>query len=166
MSLLTYSSSEVDVLVLGFPLEGFSSNQIITITKDETPFQYQKTMNGGISRLLRKDSTFTVNIPLAQTSPSNDILTAIHKADILLGGIGKFNLIVKDKLGTSLFFSANSWVETIPPLVFTTGIEDRVWQIKCSLADVTIGGNDQSLVNQLLGIGGVAGGILAGGGII
>ena len=166
MSVLSYSPTEVNVLVLGFPIEGFSTEQIITVTKDEVPFQYQKAMGGEISRLLRKDSTFTVNIPLAQTSLSNNIFTALHNADVLLGGIGKFNLIVKDNLGTSLFFSANSWIETLPPLVMTNQIETRTWQIKCSLASVTIGGNDKSLINDLLGIGGVVGGVLSGAGVL
>lgn len=156
MALLTYSPSEVNVSIAAlYFIDGFVDGSFVTITKDEQNFQYQKAIDGNIARLLRKDDTYTVSLSLAQTSAANDMLTLIHTVD-LKTGLGKFPLFIKDGSGSSLFFATNCWIEKLPDLVFTTGIEARVWSIKCSFAAMTVGGNSDSTLSDILGIGSLA----------
>ena len=57
--------------------------------------------------------------------------------------MGKFPLMIKDRSGTSLFFSATSWIQDIPPLVLSGGFEQRTWVIRSSQGAINIGGNTE-----------------------
>lgn len=164
--MFTYSPLDVLVTLSGlYTVEGFSDSAMVSIVKDEAPFQYQKSMDGSISRLMKKDATYTITLSLNQTSPSNDILMAIHRVD-LLTGLGKFPILIKDGSGTSFFFATNCWIENIPDLTFTSGIGSRDWVLKCSFGDATIGGNDKNLLNSVLGVGGALGSVLGEVGVL
>jgi hypothetical protein len=151
MSLLTYSPSEVNVLIAGLlAVSGYADGQFVNISKDETPFQYAKSMDGGLARLCKKDDTYTIQLTLAQTSPTNNVLSLLHKID-RLRGVGKFPLFIKDGSGTFLLYASNCWVESLPSVSFSNGMETRVWSIKASFADMTVGGNDTGLLSDILG---------------
>jgi hypothetical protein len=149
--ILTYSPAEVDVSIAGIiPIEGFSDNTLVEISKDERNFAYRKSMRGNIARLKRKDDTYTIKLHLAQTSTTNNKLSLIHTADISFG-IGKFPLFIKDKSGSFLFFATNCWIEEVPSITFTNSIQTRVWSIKASFATQYTGGNSTESIDDIMG---------------
>tara|TARA_R110000744_G_C19371770_1_gene563159 strand:+ start:30824 stop:31327 length:504 start_codon:yes stop_codon:yes gene_type:complete len=141
--LLTYSPEDITILIAGlFPLEGYTDGTFVNITKDIPPYTSSTAADGTLSRVHRVSSSYTIRITLMNTSPSNDILTKLWQIDELTE-TGKFPLIVKDQLGSSLLFSATSWVEQVPSMYFANRITDREWVIRCSQAAINIGGNDE-----------------------
>lgn len=157
MSLYSYSPEDVTILLLGFiPVEGYIDGTFVTINKDIPPFTTGVTADGVTSRVHRFGTTYTMRLILSNVSPSNDILSKLWQIDELTK-MGKFPVMVKDQLGTSLFFSATAWVESLPSLYYSNRITEREWIIKCTEATINIGGNDGSagvlddLVNAVMG---------------
>lgn len=140
-SLLTYAPSSVTATIAAFyTVEGFVDGSFITITKDSKPFSTQKAMNGETARIYKKDERFTVEITLAQSSVSNNVLSAIYNIDIATG-LGQFPLLIRDGSGTTTFFALSAHITDIPQVTFSNGMESRIWQIECTEASLSVGGN-------------------------
>lgn len=152
MSLYSYSPEDVTILLLGFiPVEGYIDGTFISINKDIPPFTSGMTADGVQSRVHRISSSYTMRLVISNVSPTNDVLTKLWQIDEITK-MGKFPILVKDQLGTSLFFSATSWIESPPSLYYSNRITEREWVIKCAEATINIGGNDDAsgLINDLL----------------
>lgn len=152
--ILTYSPKDVIVLIGGFyQLEGYSSDTFISIVKDEKPFESQRAMDGEQARIYTKDEGYTVNLTLAQSSVSNNVLSAIYNIDAATQ-MGKFPLLIKDTKGSTTFFAGTAWIEQIPQVIFANELTVRTWTIATSEAGLNIGGNaDNNLALDVLGIG-------------
>lgn len=163
MAVYTYSPDRVSVSLAGLlDIEGFASGTFVEIEKDAAPYSYQTAMDGEASRTFRKDNTYTVSVTLAQSSPSNNILSALHSVD-LATQLGKIPLLIRDRSGTTNFFSPNVWIVTYPKVSFSNDIETRVWTFKCADGVLLVGGNgEQNLVLAALGLAGPVAGFLGG----
>ncbi|MNX76783.1 hypothetical protein D3C86_1082990 [compost metagenome] len=140
-SLLHYAPSQVSVTIFGaYQLEGFSDSTFINITKNSKPFDSQRAMNGEVARIYRKDERYIVEVTLAQSSVSNNVLMAIYNIDTATG-LGKFPLMIRDGSGTTNFFALTSWIADIPQASFSNGMETRTWQFECSEVSYGLGGN-------------------------
>lgn len=155
--LANYSPEDVDILVAGmFRVEGFVDGTFINIEKDEPNFRTKVTADGVATRIAVPNPLYTVRITLASTSESNQVFTRLVTIDSLTRA-GKFPLMIKDRSGGSVFFSAQSWVEEQADGVFSEGIESRQWIIKCASATFHIGGNldsdelTENILNLLIG---------------
>lgn len=153
MALLTYSPQRISVSVAGlFDIEGFAQGTFVEITKEVTPYQYQSAMDGQTSRTFTYDANFSVKIHLAQTSSSNDILNSLHAVD-LVTQLGKVPFLIRDKNGSTMFFSPTAWIENYPDVGFSDQMETRVWTFKCSDCVLTVAGaGEANLLNQLIGL--------------
>src|SRR5690554_49389 len=127
MSLYSYSPEDVTILLLGFiPVEGYIDGTLISINKDLPPFTSGMTADGVQSRVHRISSSYTMRLVISNVSPTNDVLTKLWQIDEITK-MGKFPILVKDQLGTSLFFSATSWIESPPSLYYSNRITEREW---------------------------------------
>lgn len=136
-----YSPEDVTILVAGFiPITGLVSGTFVSINKNLQPFVAQRTTDGQVARLKNNDQTYSVTLTLQSTSESNDVLTKLWQFDELLLK-GKFPLLIKDNLGSSLFFSATTWIESVPVLDFSDTITNRMWMLRSSQAGINFGGN-------------------------
>ena len=143
MELANYIPEDVTITVAGLvTLEGLVDGTFVRVTKDVIPFAARRTTDGTVSRLYNRDATYTVEITLYSGSDSNDIMTKLWQLDEI-SQMGKFPLMIKDRSGTSLFFSATSWIQDIPPLVLSSGFEQRTWVIRSSQGAINIGGNTE-----------------------
>ena len=136
-----YSPEDVTILVAGFiPITGLVQGTFLSINKNLQPFTTQRTSDGQVARLRNNDQTYTITMTLHSASESNEALTRLWQFDeILLKG--KFPLLVKDNLGSSLFFSTTTWIESVPNLDFAETITERVWVLRSSQAAINFGGN-------------------------
>ncbi|MNF84770.1 hypothetical protein D3C84_671480 [compost metagenome] len=141
--LMHYSPEDITILVAGFiPISGLIDGTFVTISKDLAVFSTARTSDGQVARLYSNDSTYTITITLQNTAESNDILTKLWQVDEI-SQMGKFPLMIKDQLGTSLFFSTTSWIESVPTMEYSTNISDRVWVIRSSQAVINFGANQE-----------------------
>lgn len=152
--LLTYSPIDVSVSIAGLhTLQGYSEDTFINITKDVKPFDIIRAMDGSIARIYRHDEGFKLELTIAQSSPSNNILSALYNLDTATR-IGKFPVFVTDNRGSTRFFALTCWVENIPEVTFSNKMETRTWTLACTQGSITVGGNaEQSLIEQALDFG-------------
>lgn len=153
MALLTYMPTDIVISVAGlFDIGGYAAGTFVEINKDTTPYQTQSSMDGQTSRTFVYDANYTVVVTLAQTSQSNDILNSLHAVD-LASQLGKLPFLIRDKNGSTTFFSPTAWIENYPKVGFSNGMETRIWTFKCSDCVLSVGGaGEKDLVNQLLGL--------------
>jgi hypothetical protein len=148
MAILHYSPQDVTISIGGiYLLEGYADGTFVNIVKDVKPYVTMKSMDGNMSRLYNTDSGYQVEITLAQSSQSNDILSAMYNIDIATQ-IGKFPLFIKDNRGSTTFMALTAWVEDIPTVAFSNSLETRTWVLGCTQATLAIGGNDEQSVAE------------------
>lgn len=156
MRTLVYDPTQVEISLAGlYRMEGFADGTFVEIIKNAKPFQYQTSMGDEVARLFIKDSTYTINITLAQSSLSNNILSALHAID-LATMVAKFPILIQDKSGTTKFFSTNAWVESYPNAQFGKSVETRTWTIQCSNGVYSLGGNDQGTTAMIASLAALA----------
>lgn len=154
MSLATYSPEDITILLAGiYPLTGYIDGTFISITKDLAPFESARTSDGRVARKHNNDQSYTIILTLQSTSQDNDVLTKLGQIDETFFR-GKFPLLVKDQVGSSLFFSTTTWIEGVPTMDFGTEVTPRVWTLRSSQALVNFGGNEEasSAIQDLVNI--------------
>lgn len=151
MSISTYSPSDVTVTLAGMhSVTGYSSGTFIRITKDIRPFSKVRAMDGEIARMYSEDTGYKVELTLAQSSSTNNILTMLYNIDTATH-MGKFPLFIKDGRGQTSFLAATAWIEQTPDILFGSELSERTWIFGCSDVALTIGGNgDTSLIEDSL----------------
>lgn len=142
MSIFNYNPDQVDVLVAGvIPVDGFVDGTFVSIDKDIIPSTAVRTPDGTVARVMNYDQTYTINITLHNGSESNELLTKLWQLDEITAGKGKFPLLIKDHSGSDLFFSTTTWIEKVPTLSKSSGVDQRTWVMRSAFATINIGGN-------------------------
>jgi hypothetical protein len=152
-SIANYCPDDVNVLVAGLlNIKGFVDGTFITIDKDVMPFKSVRTPDGTVARLYDNDQTYTIRITVHSGSNTNDFFTKLLLLDEITQK-GKFPILVKDHSGTDLFFSTTTWIEEVPSMAKSSGIDARTWVLRSSQAVINYGNNEdpsgilQDLVN-------------------
>lgn len=151
--MLTIFPNQVTVTLGGvINISGFADGKFIELHKEVTPYTYQSSLDGETSRTFIDNRDWKVTIYLAQSSPSNDTLSALHGVDISTQ-LGKLPLFIKDNSGNTQFFSTDAWIENYPDIVMSKEVETRAWTFHCSNCTVVAGGNDKnSAVTDILSV--------------
>lgn len=136
----TYDPKQVMIIIGGAIMSGFSEGTFLTIEMKEDAFTTKVGADGETSRAKRNNNNADATLTLAQTSPSNDVLSAFAAADRLTGD-GVVPFVVKDGSGRSLLFSAYAWVKKLPGQAYSANIEDRAWSFEIVDVDTLVGGN-------------------------
>lgn len=155
-TLANYSPNDVTITVAGlYSVTGFAEGTFVRISKDTQQTTSTRAMDGTIARVKSPDTGWKVEITLAQSSSSNDILSLFWNIDKVTD-MGKFPIMVKDGSGSTMFMASTAWVEDIPDIVFSNQMETRTWKLAATEATVNIGGNDGSGsdIASILGLGG------------
>lgn len=141
MSLLCYAPREVSVSLAGYhTIEGFSESSLINIYQEEQGYESRVAMDGSIERKKSVNQNFKLEIVLAQSSPSNDILNILYEADQLTG-LGKFPVMINDGMGNTNFFGLACWVDERPNAEFGSDLMERRWVLTCAGCKYRLGGN-------------------------
>lgn len=127
----TYSPSDVQLVIGGYQLTGWET---ISIARSVEGFTQIRGIRGKHTRVRNADTSAIINIPLLQTSPSNDVLSTIHELD-LENGTGRIALTLKDNSGRSLFSSNEAYITNYPDVVYSGQFEYRSWKIFCQTTD-------------------------------
>lgn len=136
----TYSPQDVRLVIGGYIFTGWNN---ITITRPKS-FLVVKGIRGKHTRVQNRDTSATLVISLAQTSPGNDVFSETLRQDII-NGTARIALTLVDKSGSSVFSSNDAYVTGYPSATFSGQFQDRPWELFCqSTTDFNVGGNGRS----------------------
>ena len=140
MSLRTIDPKKVIITIGGVPMTGYADGEFVSIERSSDAFEKATGADGITSRVKLNDSSGEMTLTLAQTSPSNDVLTAFAVADDLTGS-GVVPVSVTDLSGRTVVASALGWIKKLPTVSFDKSVGNREW--KLDLADLVmfVGGN-------------------------
>ncbi|MCK5609859.1 hypothetical protein KAR91_48755 [Candidatus Pacearchaeota archaeon] len=136
----TYDPKAGVLTIGGTPIGGYADGTSIEHDFDEDAYSKVNGMDGVTSRAKSTNKGSFLTITLAQTSPSNDTLSALALADEL-SNTGVVPVVYKDLSGTTTLFSPNGWVRRKAPLSYDKTITNRIWIIDLADTDVHVGGN-------------------------
>jgi hypothetical protein len=140
MDVLTYNPREIILSANGIPLSGFADGTFATFERYVDDFELHVGTDGAVSRAMNANLSGHGNIVLAQTSPSNDVLSAIRLADVTTGR-GIVVLSLTDLRGTTKLMGALAWVKKAPKAEFGKVIGNREWIFDIAKFEVWNGGN-------------------------
>ena len=122
----------------GYTLSGFGPDDCITIEPSNAAFEEVVGADGDLSTY-QKPVTYKVKLTLAQTSKTNDIMSAVHLADKQTGG-GVLPFVFRDQRGTTLCNLTASRIMGEPTASHGTSAGTREWNIS-GVGTNFIGGN-------------------------
>jgi len=140
MSLSTYVPEDILVIIGGAIMSGFGDGTFVVVERDEDTFSKKTGANGRTTRTKSSNKSGSITLTLQQTSPSNDILSAIHAIDEQTGN-GVVPVLIKDKRGTSIHSSPAAWVKKPASASYAKESEDREWVLDCADLEGHVGGN-------------------------
>lgn len=135
-----YNGKEVHVIVGGNLITGFATGSIAKVARNEDAFTFQANADGGGTRSKSNNRSGTITITLAQTSPSNDVLSTLALLDETANQ-GAVPVLVKDSLGRSVFSAQQAWVRKLPDSDFGVESGEREWALECGDLEYFVGGN-------------------------
>jgi hypothetical protein len=142
--LYTYDFKKVVCVVGVAPIQGFADGSGIDLELDEDLYQKYVGADGDTSRARRHGMAANCKLTLAQTSPSNDILSALMIADVTANA-GTFPLLIKDALGTTKILSGYAWVKKPPGVSYGKEVAVREWLLDIASITYFVGGNSAVL---------------------
>lgn len=142
MPVRTYSPKSVDVVVGGATLEGFAEGSMVEVAYNSDAFVLSMGTNGQGSRAQNDDLSARVTVHLAQTSPSNDVLTAFFNADRESPTGVPLPFMLKDRSGRTICTAETLWIVKPADVAFNNGISERAWTLETDTMIAFIGGND------------------------
>lgn len=140
MAVRTYDPSKEVITFGGVPLSGFADGTFIRASRSGDAFSKHSGADGVTSRSKSSDKSGEVVITLAQTSPSNDYLSAIAALDEN-SGLGVLPLASKDLSGRTTIFADNAWIRKVTDKEGAKEITNREWVIDCANLKMFVGGN-------------------------
>ena len=138
--LTTYDPARVITNVGGAVIGGFADGEFIGVEHEADAFTKSTGADGQTTRVKQNDYSGLIRLILAQTSPSNDILTGFAILDRTRNA-GIVPVIITDLLGTSKFATAYAWVRKIPAAPNAKEVSNREWMLDCAELSMFVGGN-------------------------
>lgn len=137
---LTYSPSKTFIVLAGYQIVGWDS---VTITRRVDDFVPVFGIRGKHCTVPTNDTSCFVTINVIQSSPSNDVLSEIHRLDIE-NGTGRLATVFRDTGGRSVFHGDEGRILGYPEVKYSGDIEYRVWRIFFQTTKTyNIGGNQK-----------------------
>jgi hypothetical protein len=142
-----YSPGDITVTLTrddGFAhtIGGYMEDAMISVEPTQDTFTMFTSADNRSTLMFHEDTSASVMLTLNQTSPSNDVLTALYKEFRGAKSASKlFTLTVKDNNGRSLYVSPQAFVGRLPTASFANTMQSRDWTIVCHDMDQNAGGN-------------------------
>lgn len=143
MAVFTYDPAAIIITVGGVPISGFSDSTFLEIARTDPTFNTVVGADGYVTRGKTNNLSGTMTITLKQSSPSNDVLSGFAILDEATS-TGIFPVLVKDLSGTSIYFSAQAWVQQISNATYAKEISDNQWVLALADIDMFVGGNSET----------------------
>lgn len=138
--LKTYDPGQVVVNVGGRDITGFADGTFVKVERNADAFSLTIGADGEATRVKSRNRSGRFTFTLQQSSPSNDILTAVANKDEVTN-TGVVPVMVKDANGTTLASAAKAWSVKKASAEFGKDASSREWIFETHQLDLTIGGN-------------------------
>lgn len=135
----TYDPAQVSLVVGGNIISGFMDGTFIQVTRDEDTWTLLTGSDGEVARARNHNRAGKIVVTLMQTSPANDILSALHQRDYLTG-IPAGATRIADGLGNTVLGGDEAYVLKPADVGFGKELEAREWTIVVPKLDGLIGG--------------------------
>lgn len=144
MAVKVYDPKSVIISVGTFVLEGFADGTFVTVERNEDSFTLQVGSDGEAVRSKSNNQSGRITAQLLQSSPANDLLSALHATDENSpSGDGIVPVIVKDLNGTSLYTAQHAWIVKGPSAEYGREATAREWVIETNKLIANYGGNNE-----------------------
>jgi hypothetical protein len=141
MGLRTYDSGQVVITVGSHVVTGYNDGDFVQVEEQGDGIQASIGANGEMARSMSQVRSVKITLTLQQTSPTNDVLSALANVDRRTGA-GTFAFSMADLMGSTVVEDSNSFILKKPNSGFGTGISTREWVIQTSNdVDYNVGGN-------------------------
>lgn len=159
MGIALYSPEDVIILLGGvYPITGLHEGTFLSISEESNKFTTSVTADGRVSRTHMNVPIHRIELTLSSLADANTLFTTWAFADGKLYG-AMLPMYIKDGMGSTLFYSPMTWIESAPSVSFSEGVEARTWVLKSAGGVSSVGGNgelSQSVLSDLAGIGLIA----------
>ena len=137
----TFDPKKVQATFGLIPLGDWGKGTFIKVTQDGDDFTYEKGADGSYDRINNNNNLVTVEFTLKQTSPLNDLLSAMRLAD-KSGNVGGVPLLIKDfgPGGTTLVALTKASIVKAPEIVMADSLQNRTWTIH-GIGTIFVGSN-------------------------
>ncbi len=135
----TYDPGVVVITFGPWVITGYADGTFVKASRNEDTFKVYVGADGSPSRSRSRNKSGTIEVTLAQTSPSNDALASAAAADELLG-TGIYPAMVKDLNGTTLVSAAEAWVRKPADVEEGKEVAGRPWTIETGAMQIFAGG--------------------------
>jgi len=138
-----YDPSQVTASLGGVPIIGFADDTFLVLEQSEVAYEVVMGVDGQYVRIKKPGSLiWSCTMTLMQSSPHNAVLSALHQLDTrTLNGAGIVPFVMADASGTTVFSSAESWVQGFPSQTFGSSHNGKPWVVTAIKPDVVVGGN-------------------------
>lgn len=137
----TFDFKKLNVIFGVAQITGFAEGDALEVDEENDAFNSASGADGYVDRVKNSSNFLTITMRLRQTSPTNQVLSALHAAD--RAASTPLPLLIKDRSGTTLISAAHAWITKFPKSSFGNETKEREWVIKTgSQYIVNIGGND------------------------
>jgi len=123
----TFDFRKVAVVLGIHQITGYADGDVVEISLKNPSFKDEGGADGQTDRVKNANNALMIKIKLRQSSPSNDILTQLHLADLAAGAVLPFAL--KDTEGKDLFAAAAAWIVKFPDYKAGNNVVEREWEI-------------------------------------
>lgn len=131
MSVRSYDPKMILTTVGALPMTGFADGTFLKVEMNEDAFSLQVGADGEAARSRSNNNSAKITITLLQTSPANDLLSALYASDRLIPGrTGIVPLMIKDLLGTTLFAAVSCWITKVAPAEYAKEAGSREWVLE------------------------------------
>lgn len=136
----TFDFAKFKVTLGSTPIEGFADGEAVSVVEMNDAFNVGEGADGYIDRVRNKANRLEITITLRQTTPTNDLLSAIHRADRLAST--PLPLLIKDNNGTTVIAAPVAWIRKYADIVNGNEANTRIWTIDTgSDYDINVGSN-------------------------
>lgn len=145
MTITTYDPSSIILAMGDSNLVGWNS---ISISRSPA-ISVIKGIRGKHTRTVSYDNSAIIRLSISSASEWNLIFSNTLTQDIRLG-TGRWEVMLKDTGGTSLFKSSEAYIVNYADVTFDNTISERVWIIQCLTTDVYNVGSTTSPISSIL----------------
>lgn len=123
-----YSADRVVITFAGLRIQGYGDGTFVRIRPMSPGFGSKVGSDSLVSRYRNNDPRHEVEITLEQTSSSNDVLAAIHAADLAApNGAGVSVMSIEDLEGRFAATAETAWIAKMPDAEFGRETGQRTW---------------------------------------
>jgi hypothetical protein len=125
----TYDVKAHTLNFAGIDLGRDTADPFISVEASEDAWTTKTGLDGQVTRSRNRVDYIALKAKFLYTSPDNDLLMAIHLADINIEGGIMSPLLARDRLGTMLLASPEAWIVKAPDFEVGKEVGEVEWEI-------------------------------------